>query len=281
MGTRATVIWATVLGAIGFAGLVGAVVVVGWMVDETHFERPSPEFDALVADVEALPGVSVEYSERWVEAPSFVSPYAALALAVDDEALPAVIDVLCASGYPERLSTSVRATTGSGTVVSLHDERGGDASACPRFGFDAATVVAALDRAAPGLEVQPAMWSRTFGFSSFEDAAPGFAHLVPLIEHSERLRGAVGLAPETPVAVESMNLSVRFLPEERAGYAALLTELADRGVAVFASSAADEQADGIARIHITAPLAEHAAIERIVRAAGLDISDDELLFTPE
>jgi hypothetical protein len=71
-GGKRVGLWVAALAAVGV--VVGTVAMFGWMIDETHFDRPHEGFDRLTAQIESLPGVSIDEKERWVEAPTFSDP---------------------------------------------------------------------------------------------------------------------------------------------------------------------------------------------------------------
>jgi len=273
---RGKLVWGVVLGSIGVVGVVALGVVLAMMLDETHLERPSAHFDALTAEVASVPGVTVDHSERWVEAPTFARPQAALAVTVDAASLTRFVETLCASGYAEPLMTSVSARTAVGTRMALYADA--DHGVCPDYGFDAPAVLALLDEIVPGQAIQPAEWDSGFAFTAMEGPASGFAHLLPLVVRSDELRVAVELPAATPLAVDGMTLGVRFLPADRQRYVALLEQVLHLGAVTFSASDADEQTDGVARVQIAAPENARGAIERAVRASGLALADDEIRF---
>ncbi|MCT9821433.1 hypothetical protein N3K63_14200 [Microbacterium sp. W1N] len=270
------------LGLVGGAVLVGGVVIYGWMIDETHFDRPSARFDELAARVEAAPGVSEVSTERWVEAPTFAQPTSWLSATVDAAALPAVLDEVCAGDHPDPVTMSLRVRTAAGTTVSLHGEaaaapRAADA-VCPAFGFDAAPLVSALDEVVPGLEVQPAVWDAgRFAIVATADPAAPLSALLPLVAHADDLARAAGRDPGEPIEINAATLGLTVAAGERGRTQALLRELADeRGVVAFWADDGSGRSDGAPQVQVTAPAAQHAAITRAIRASGLAFADYEI-----
>ena len=145
---------------------IGALVLFAWMVDETHFDRPSQEFDDLERQVAGLPGVDGVDKERWVEAPTFSHPTSWMSVSVDEAGLPALLEAACSTDYPDPVTWSIRVRTPAATDVSFHADAtdptaAGSGTQCPDFGFDAVALIPELDRVAPGLAVQPGIWKRT------------------------------------------------------------------------------------------------------------------------
>ncbi|KRB36399.1 hypothetical protein [Microbacterium sp. Root180] len=286
---RATVrrrVWLTVLVVAIVGAVIGGSVVFAWMVDETHFDRPSQEFDQFAAEVESLPGVQSVEKERWVEAPTFSNPTSWMFVTVDRSGLPAVFDAACATDYPDPVSWSFRVQTPASAEVMLHatsavpDAVSGDGR-CPDFGFDAAPLVDELDRVAPGLTIQPIMWDvDKLALVAIEDELPnGFTHLLPLVEHADRLVAAAGVDPNEEVEINSANLGLVFEPRERGAYLALLAELAeDLGVTSFYADGGGAMADGKAIVQVVAPPSQHAAIEDAIQSSGLAVADYPIRF---
>lgn len=282
-GRRARVVWFSALGVIGGALLLGAVVVFGWMIDETHFTRHDARFDALVQQIDALPEVLTVESERWVEAPTFSDPTSWIGLTVDADGLPSLIEAACASDYPDVVTWSVNVRSAAGSEISLNGSgAASDAAAesgCLDFGFDGVRLVEKIDDVAPGLAVSPmVMDNGAFTLVSLDESA-GFSHLLPLVARSGELREAAGLEADRPVEINAFALGVRIEPDETAEYLGLLTRLADdHGVTNFWETDAAAQTDGVAKVQLTAPEREHAAIEKVIRASGLRIGDFEVRF---
>lgn len=269
--------------------LVAMLLAVGtlfsWMVNETHFDRPSAELDAFADEIAELPGVVEVQHERWVEAPLFTDPISWVGLSVDREHLGTLLGDLCASAYPSAVSWSIRVATEAGGVISLHSEtdssrRALSADACPTFGFDAEPLVDELAELAPALSVQPAIWGDgRFALVSLDDAPSGYAHLLPLVQHSTRLLLAAGLDATRTVEVNSTRLGATILPGQQAAYVDLLTELADEHeVTSFWADGGGTPVDGVDRVHVTAPAAHRTPIEDAIRASGLHIADFPVEF---
>lgn len=272
--------WTSALALAVLAIGTGAVVIFGWMVDETHFDRPSAQFDELETQLARLPAVEGVVKERWVEAPTFSGPTSWISVEVDEAGFADVLDLACSTTYPDPVAWSIRVRTPSATEVSLHASPTRTDAQCPAFGFDAPRLVDELDRVAPGLAVQPAIWDNgEFALVALEDdMSEGFTHLLPVAERADELLDAAGLDGDQVVEINSANLGVVIEPGQGDAYVAMLTELAeDQGVTSFwADSGA--QADGVDKVQVVAPDGERAAIERIIRASGLPVADLPVRF---
>ncbi|KTS55430.1 hypothetical protein NS206_16685, partial [Microbacterium testaceum] len=142
MTTRARIgIAAAVVGAIAVGG--AAVVVFGWMIDETRFDRPDPAFDALAAEIAAVPGVSDVQKQRWVEAPLFANPLSWVQVTADASAFPEVRDIACDTAYPDAVEWGFDLEGAGGTRVSAYADAG---RGCPEFGFDLEAVASEIFR---------------------------------------------------------------------------------------------------------------------------------------
>lgn len=281
----ATLVWLSVLLLVVAGCVTGGVVVFGWMVDETHFDRSSASFDAFESQVEDLPGVASVDTERWVEAPTFLSPTSWMTVTVDEAGLPGLLDAACSTDYPDPVTWSIIVRTDASTEVSLHAVPSvsgtADDARCPAFGFDAVRLVEELDEVAPGLSVQPAIWEdgRFALVALDEDASAGFTHLLPLVEHADDLIAAAGLDAETAVEINSANLILVLQPGETDDYVELLSELADDGdVDSYWADGGGTPIDGVEKVQIVAPEEHHAAIEGIIRSSELHISDFPVRF---
>ncbi|PSL37956.1 hypothetical protein CLV49_1564 [Labedella gwakjiensis] len=283
----ATLVWLSVLLVVVAGCVTGAVVVFGWMVDETHFDRPSASFDAFESQVEDLPGVASVDTERWVEAPTFLSPTSWMTVTVEEAGLPGLLDAACSTDYPDPVTWSIIVRTDASTEVSVHTGPGvsstiaADDAGCPAFGFDVVRLVEELDEVAPGLSVQPAIWEdgRFALVALDEDASTGFTHLLPLVEHADDLIAAAGLDAETAVEINSANLILVLEPGETDDYVELLTELADDGdVESYWADGGGTPIDGVEKVQIVAPEEHHPAIEGIIRSSELHISDFPVRF---
>ncbi|WP_404434002.1 hypothetical protein LG299_05620 [Microbacterium lacus] len=268
---------------LAIAGVViGVLVLLAWMVDETHFERPSQEFDDFERQVGSLPGVDGVDKERWVEAPTFSSPTSWMSVSVEESGLPGLLEAACSADYPDPVTWSIRVRTPAATEVSFHADATDSNAAvsqarCPDFGFDGASLVDELDRVAPGLAVQPAIWDN--GRFALVVVEGGFTQVLPLVEHANELLAAAGLDADNPVEISSENLGVVLEPGESQEYLALLTELTElHSVRSFWADPDGAQADGIEKVQIVAPDDEHAAIEESIRASGLHLADYPVRF---
>jgi hypothetical protein len=269
--------------AIGFVGVgIGALMVFGWTIDETHFDRPDEQFDRLTAESEATPGVSVDAKERWVEAPDFSDPSSWIRLTVEEAHLPGLLSAACASGYPDPVDWSLRVPTGAGTVVSIHTEPAGDPDGhCLDFGFDAVGLVDEIAILDPGVDLQPTIWDDGGFALVVPDEETGIPDLLPLVDHAEDLRDAAGLDPRRPVEINAASLGLVILPGEHDLYLALLTDLAEtHGVTRYWADGDGTPVDGVERVQIVAPDREHAAIEDAIRDSGLHVADLPVRFIP-
>jgi hypothetical protein len=275
------------MGALAIVGVVfGAVVTFGWMIDETHFERPTPEFDDFERQVENLPGIDRVDKERWVEAPTFSNPTSWMSVTVNQAGFPRLLETACSTDYPDAITWSVRVRTAAGSEVSLHaaptvPDAVGDDSRCPDFGLDAVRVVDELDRVAPGVAIQPAVWEdgRLALVALEEDVPADVTHLLPLIEHADDLLAAAGLAGNHLVEINSANLGLILEPGESDRYLAMLTELAeDRAVSSYWADGGGTPIDGVEKVQIVAPDDQHAVIEEIIRSSQLHIADLPVRF---
>lgn len=274
-----------VLAIAGFA--IGAAVLYGWMIDETHFDRPSQEFDRLETQLEDIPGVVGVATERWVEAPTFSNPTSWVSVTVDEAGFPGLLEAACSTDYPDPVTWSIRVRTPAAAEVSLHsaptvaNSADGD-ERCPDFGFDAAPLVDELDRAAPGLAIQPSIWENgrfALVVVEEEEMPAGFIHLLPLIEHADDLLVAAGLDANEAVEINSANLGFVLEPGESDQYLALLTELTEaRAVRSYWADGGGTTVDGVEKVQIVAPDQQHAAIEEVIRSSGLHIADLPVRF---
>ena len=285
-GTMVRRVWLSVLVLAIVGVVIGALVMFGWMVNETHFDRPTQEFDEFESQVENLPGVDGVEKERWVEAPTFSNPTSWMSVTVDEAGFPGLLGAACSTDFPDPVTWSIRVRTPAAAEVSLDavpadvDAADGDVG-CPDFGFDAVRLVDELDRVAPGLALQPAVWDNgRFALVALEEELPtGFTHLLPLIEHADDLLAAAGLDPNDVVDIYSANLGFVLEPGESDEYLALLTELAEHhAVDSFWADSGGTPTDGIEKVQIVAPDEHHAAIEKIIRSSGLHIADLPLRF---
>ncbi|NQX17510.1 hypothetical protein [Rathayibacter sp. VKM Ac-2857] len=282
--------WGPALAALGsVAVVVGGVTLFSWTVSETQFPRADPGFDRLTAEVASVPGVGVQESARWVEAPVFLDPTSLIALDVDEASLPAVLDTACSTEYADHVAWSFRVRTDGGNAVSVHGswEDPGGAGSCPEFGFDPAGLLGPLDDVVAGLDLQAAVWDGAdgeagrFSLLAIEEPAEVDA-LLPLVAHAEDLRAAAGVAADRPVEISGSRLSAMVGPGEQERYAAVLAELLERhGVTAYYDSSDGTQSDGVDKVQVTAPASEHAAIERVLSESGLSVAELPVRFLPE
>jgi len=265
-----------VVGAL--AAGAAALLVFSWTIHETRFDRPDPAFDALAADVTAVPGVSDVSGQRWVEAPPFLDPSSWMHVTADVSAFDAVRALACENAYPDAVSWSVDLDAAAGTRVSASaaEERG-----CPAFGFDVEPVASEIARVAPGSVVQAAVREPGLFAITSLDGAPSDAlsGLLPLVAHADTLREVAGVGRETTVEVSGPQLGVELAPGEGAGYHSLLTALiADHGVTYFSFGGAGTPIDGVERVQVRAPNAQHPAIERLIAGSGLPVASLPVAF---
>jgi hypothetical protein len=265
---------------------VGALTMLGWMVDETHFDRPTQEFDDFERQIESLPGVREVDKARWVEAPTFSNPTSWMSVTVDRAGLPGLLDAACSTDYPDTVTWSIHVRTTSAAAVSMHSapaalQRMDDPAQCADFGFDAVRLIDELDRVVPGIDVQPAIWDNgRFAVVVIEDGMrEPLTELLPLVENAEDLLTAAGLPDHDAIEISSTDLGLVLERGESDRYLALLTELAeDHAVTSYWADPAGAQADGIAKVQIVAPEGHHAAIEQAIRASGLHIAELPVRF---
>lgn len=282
-----TAMWVWILGG----GLVivicsGAALLFAWIVDETHFDRPSAEFDELTGRLDSISGVSDVESNRWVEAPTFSNPTSWVGLSVNQDALPALLDAACTSAYPDAVTWSIRVHTESGTTVALHGSgpaSSGSGERCADFGFEPVPLVAAIDRVVPGQSMQPAIWDDgRFALVAVDDGAgdaiTDYRPLLPLVSSADDLRRAGGLGGG-PVEINAATLGLTIGPRDAVRYVSLLDALArDHAVSAFWVDAVGTTTDGVERVQLVAPEREHAAIERVIASSGLGIAELPVRF---
>ncbi len=258
---------------------VGAVVVFAWTVDETHFDRPDPDFSALAAELATVDGVINVQHERWVEAPTFSDPSAAIHVTLTDAALPIVQNIACARDYSDAVSWAFEVVTPANTRVAMFADA---APGCPDVGFEAASVVTEIDRLVPGEKVQAAMWEGTrFSVSALEDITAGMSASLALVENADALRASAGVDPDTVVEVGSSLLGVEIGPGEAAGYHALLSRLVAEYDVTGLFTGGGTPIDGVEKVQVSAPATHHTDIVREIAASRLPIADLPVTFLPD
>jgi hypothetical protein len=286
MGKR---IWIVAGGLAAIVAVFGGVTVLGWMLNETQFDRPSKDFDSLTAQIETLPGVSVDDSKRWVEAPTFSDPSSRIGLTVDEAHLPGLLEAACAGEHPETVSWSFRIETEEDNAVFVHgDSTPTDASGesdCLNLGFDAVGFVGAVDSIVPGapsgLDLQPTVWDGQFAIVELRERVGGISTLLPLVTAAEDLRDAAGVDSDRSVEINANNLSLIINPGEEASYSDLLSDLVgNHGVESYWADGGGTQIDGVEKVQIVAPDEEHGAIEEAIRESGLHVADLPVRFIP-
>lgn len=272
------------LAVVGAGVVLGALLMLAWMANEEHFDRPSAEFDALEAQILGLPGVESVETERWVEAPTFADPTSWMAVTVSDSGLPALLDAACTNDYPDPVTWSIRVTTPNDSEVSLHatSPSGGSTGReqCPDFGFDPVPLVDELDRVAPGLALQPTIWKRGVLtlVEAVESLPSGLEHLLPLVEHADELAAAADLDGGA-VEINAATLDLVVGAGEAAPALRLLTELAhEQEVESLWVGTGATQTDGVAKVQVVAPPNRHDAIETAIRSSGLDFAGFPVRF---
>lgn len=240
----------------------------GFLADETRFDRPSAELDALRSDVAAVPGVRAVDAQRWVEAPTFSVPSSSVRVSAEAEALPAVLKTACSTAYPEAVSWNLDVDTAAGTGVWLHADA---TRGCPDFGLDPGAVVQGLDRLVPGIRISASIGEGgRLVLSSMEEPSPDFADVLPLVDRADDLRSAAGIDPDAVVEVGSSLLIVDVEAGAGAATRTLLTTLTDRyQVTGFFAGGSGTPVDGVDKVQVTAPAQHHAAITGAIAGSGL------------
>jgi len=260
------------------AGIVwGAITMFGWMIDGTHFDRPSADFDRLTTRMEELPGVSVTDVGRWVEAPAFWTPRSHIGLTVDEASLPGLLDAACSAGYAEPVSWSLAVEGEGGTTVSVH---GDPTTGCLDVGFDVVGFVGAARSSVPGLDLQPAIWGEDqFAVVALEEHSESITTLLPLVVHADDVRDAAGLDSTRSVEINASTLILVVEPGESDRYAELLSDLVDEhGVTSYWADGGGTPTDGVTKVQVVAPDREHSAIEAAIRSSGLHIAEFPVRF---
>ena len=277
-------VWLGLAGLVVAVGVVGSVIVFGWMIDETHFDRPDDEFDRLGTQVEKTPGVSVNWKERWVEAPTFSNPQSWIGLSVDETHLSDVLQAACGSEYADPVAWSIDVHTDGGNVVSLYSSAvpigRADEARCPDFGFDAPALVGVVGRSMPGLNIQASIWDNGhLALVALEEEPGALSALLPLVDGAEGVRDAAGLDSHQSVEIDAAGLSLVIAPGERERYLVLLSALAgDHGVTSFWADREGDSSDGVEKLQIAAPETEHTAIADAILGSGLRIAQVPVRF---
>jgi hypothetical protein len=283
---------------VGIAAVVvlatGALLLAAWSLDDTHFDRPSAEFDELGAELERLPGVEAVEKERWVEAPTFSDPTSWMFVTVSEAGLPGLLEAACTSGYPDEITWHIRVRTPAASEVALNASPSdpiptASAPSCPDFGFDAVRLTKELDRVAPELAVQPSIWDEgVLTLLAMDDldqpdagTPTGFADTLPLIEHADALLTAAGRDADEVVEITSPDLSLMIGPGESAAYLALLADLVHLGATGFRADGGGTPIGGAETVQVVAPDGRHAAIEDAVASSGLRVADLEVRFVEQ
>ena len=281
----------SVVGLVVVVLVLGGATMFAWMIDETRFDRPSEEFDALAAQIEDVPGVTGVEHERWVEAPFMSAPTSSMMVSVDEEGLPGLLDAACTTGYPEKIYWSFRVRTTAATLISLpadldEPKLSGRRDLCPNFGLDAVGLVREIDKVVPGLGIQPTIWDDgtltlvALGEESSRSEA-SVAGLLPLVARAGELLAAAGMQPTESLEINASNLGVVVEPGESDAYLALLAQLAeDYEVTSFWADGLGAPEDGIERVQIVVPDRQRVTIERLIRASGLHIADFPITVHP-
>ena len=264
----------------------GGVLLFGWMADETHFDRPSAEFDALDTRIAAVPGVVAVEKERWVEAPTFADPSSSIRVTLDRSALPMVLDIACEPDYPDPVDWGLVVRTPARAEVSIFAAPVASVSApgCPDFGLDATATIDALDDVAPGRSVQATVWENgRLSFSDVLDGRVDIAAMLPLVAAADELRRAAGAPAETEVAIDGPTLGAVVAPGEAVDYAALLRTLVeDHGVTNFWDGiGGGVSPDEAVTIRVTVDPSHADAVEAAIRSSGLRLADAPVVFRDE
>lgn len=287
MGSSSMARWmrTTVLGLLGVGVLSGALIIVGWSIDETHFERRDAGFDHLTTRMADLPGVEVRDSERWVEAPTFSDAMSRIDLDVDPEGLSELLDATCTTEYQGTVSWSVRIATDEGASVSAHTagtlpSRTASSPTCIDFGYDIERLTDAIGETVPGMDIQPRIGDRgQFTLVQTEEEPDGLLSLLPLVARADDLREAAGLPDDVPVEISAATLGMTADPGDHDRYATLLRDLVEEhDVAAFWADDGASRIDGVATVQIVAPEREQAAIRERISSSGLPLDDWEVRF---
>jgi len=281
---RAVWLAVAVLVAVGTA--FSAMMVFGWMIDETHFDRPDEGFDRLTSQLDSMPGVRVEEKERWVEAPTFSKPNSWVVLAVDGQRLDGVLSAACSTGYPDPVMWSFRVSTDGGSVVTLLSGTPGQpvgGASCLDFGFDAVGLVDEVGGYGLGVNLQASVWDNgRFALVALDDSPETLSALLPLVEHTDDLRAAAGLDPSRPVEISGSALGLIVAPGEHDRYLDLLAGLVDEHdvTGFWADGGGGTPVDGVEKVQIAAPESEHDAVADAIRTSGLHIAGFPVRFLP-
>lgn len=266
-----------VIAAVGLS--TGFLLIFSWMADETRFDRPSAEFDRLEAEIMALPGVVAVDKERWVEAPVFSSPSSALRVTLDRAALPSLLDLACSSDYPDPVDWGLTVRTPARGDVSVFAEPA--ASGCPDFRLDVLSTVDTVNRLAPGLSIQAAVWENgRLSISNLLDGRDDISTMIPLVAAADELRRAAGVDADSEIEISGPRLTAAPAPGESAAYAALLRTLVDAyGVTDFWDGAGGgTPTDGVAQTQILGDPASAGTVEAAIRSSDLRLADAPLVF---
>lgn len=279
---RISVVGLVVVGLMG-----GALVLLGWTVSETRFARPEAGFDREAARLEALPGVRVASSERWVEAPTFSPPQAWMEVEVDAAHLPEMLAAVCETGYPGTLAWSLVVHADAGTTVTVHTQgpggHDGTDARCVEPGFDLPGLVEAAARLVPGTDLQPSLRDDgSFALADVAGDAGGIRDVLPLVAHADELRDAAGLDADRLVLIDSMTVGITMGPDEHERWPALLDGLVtEDGITSISADDGSTQIDGLAKVQVAAPEGAHAAVTARVRSSGLSVAGYPVRFLPD
>ncbi|PPG77352.1 hypothetical protein C5C52_14510 [Rathayibacter sp. AY1E5] len=259
-----------VAGVLAAALAAGGLTLLVWTIDETPFARPDAGFDRLTSEVAAVPGVSLDGAERWVEAPAFGPPTSWVGVAVEEPALADALATACATEYADPVLWSFRATSAGGNALSFAGAEE-PTGACPAPAVDASGLLERIDGLGRGLELHASLREGAFALDSFEDVSGGLPALLPIVRAAEDLRDAAGAERGAPVEISGPWAAITVGPGEQERTAALLTTLVEEhGVTAYWATE-----DGL---RIVAPDGGHAAIEAAVRDSGLPVADRPLRF---
>nr|WP_315267044.1 hypothetical protein [Microbacterium lemovicicum] len=270
-----------VAGGVAAAGLaLGGTVLLWWAIDETHFSRTDAAFDQLTDTLSAIPGVTLDGSERWVESPTFSDARAWIGATVDESALDAVREAACLSPYPDDVDWALRVSTDGGNAVTLSIGEEGTGP-CPLVGLDAVPLFDRLDGVVTGLALYANVQADgRLSLLAEEDPADGVGGLLPLVAHAEDLRDAAGMDSTTAVEVGAPSLGVVVAAGEQQRLSAMLSALVDEHGVTRYFADDGPQIDGVDKVQVVAPAEEHRAVEARVRDSGLPVADLPVRFLP-